>query len=125
MPAGALRVSYWVITPEVGTDDVVAAIRKSWLRGVGSDAHFCVASTPSTSSDSTLHWLRGVNRSHLVAAGRADLNRRIKGGRRKGTGASASGSREGGPGQRELTRLYNNFLRHKVFEIMRHGTTSP
>ena len=70
-------VTYWVITPEVATDSVVASLRQSWLRGADNDAHFCVASGMSNSRDPTIHWLQGLNRSSLVAAGRADLNLRL------------------------------------------------
>lgn len=132
------KVTYWVITPEVATDSVVSALRQSWLRG--ADVRFSVAAGMSTSQDSTLHWLPNLNRSERVANGRSDLNSRLH------STAASPGGNETGPAQqssmrseaasvareatlahrrrdeadsRELTRLYNNFLRHKVFEMMR------
>lgn len=160
---------YWVITPEVNTESVVAALRASWLRGAGADARFCVASGMSASNDQSLHWLHGLNRSGQVANGRADLNSKLhstttaapsdvppplvsvpsSNSATSGTHGhalesqsvqpassttattsarsnAATVAREAAAAQRkraadtrELTRLYNNFLRHKVFEMMR------
>jgi hypothetical protein len=160
---GGGGIVYWVITPEVNTDYVVGALRASWLKGAADDARFCVASGMSTSNDASLHWLHGLNRSSLVASGRADLNKRLhnsltpkssgapatKESPESGTAiapSSAAASSQPASGatgmqprsegaamarragqqqraqeesKRELTRVYNNFLRHKVFEIMR------
>ena len=52
---GGGGIQYWVIAPEVRTDEVVASLRHSWLRGAGDDARFCVAADRSTSRDPTLH----------------------------------------------------------------------
>ena len=141
---GGGGITYWVITPEVNTGSVVTALRQSWLRNAGDDARYCVADGMSKSTDPTLHWLHGLNRSASVASGRADLNLRLHSSS-KATGsaspppppaaddsarpvrsATANVAREAAlaqkrneAGSRELTRVYNNFLRHKVFEILR------
>ena len=128
------------VTPEVETDMVVSSLRNSWLHGAGSDARFCVASGMSSSSDASLHWLHRLNRSDTVANGRADLNLRLHSQsssgsadamlpstspRRNRSAAAQAASAAAGQLQqdaaraRELTRVYNNFLRHKVFQIMR------
>ena len=50
-------VSYWIIVPESGTDDVVAALRASWLSGLPpSQVHYCVANN-TASRDPMLHIL--------------------------------------------------------------------
>ena len=42
--APSIVISYWIIVPETGTDNVVAALRSSWLRTLRSEhVHFCVA----------------------------------------------------------------------------------
>ena len=119
------------VTPEIATDEVVASIRRSWLHGVGNDARFCVASGQSVSKDETLHWLHGLNRSDDVATGRADLNSRIQPSVLKVQedlsntskiinemdNAVKPGQRR--PTNREIMRVYNNFLRHKVFQMLR------
>jgi hypothetical protein len=105
------------------------------LKGAGSDAFFCVAEGMSKSNDSSLLWLKGVNRSTEVASGRNDLNTRLHktdamsppppppAMPRSAAAAVAAKAIEAQKEQRararELTRVYNNFLRHKVFEIMR------
>ena len=93
----------------------------------------------SNSTDPSLHWLHGLNRSSLVAEGRSDLNKQLKsttGRLPEPDGDGAADGKEHGLSarrraeiqrlhqkrenhSRELTRLYNNFLRYKVFEIMR------
>jgi len=127
------QVSYWIITPEVKTDTVARAIRRAWLHGAGASAHFCVASGMSRSHDTSLHWLHGLNRSNQVASGRADLNLKLQSQLSSSllptsrsphnsvveTGSIASMVQHETARARELTRIYNNFLRHKVFEIMR------
>ena len=107
------------------------------MRGAGESARFCVAAGMSSSRDSSLHWLHGLNRSSSVASGRADLNSRLT----KPTSYAASPpppatsaprsaaaleaaeatatAKQEAKRTRELTRIYNNFLRHKVFQIMR------
>merc|ERR1711871_554053 len=125
------RVSYWIIAPEVETDMVVSSLRRAWLKTVGRHAHFCVASGMSRSRDPKLHWLHGLNRSNQVASGRADLNLRLQ---LRPSFASDKNSRAAGAPStseqrqtlraQELTRLYNNFLRHKVFQIVRDMCTS-
>ena len=135
MPDATL--TYWVITPELRTDEVVTSLRNSWLSGTGERSRFLVASGMSKSSDLSLHWLGGLNRSSLVADGRSDLNKQLKGSNARlhepeelaGGAQTAVAARRRADLQREhqrrenhsreLTRLYNNFLRHKVFEIMR------
>lgn len=137
----APSITYWVITPEAGTDAVVHSIRNSWMRGAGADARFCVAHGLSKSVDPSLHWLNGFSDSQLVAKSRFELNKQLA-----TTVAPAFGNRtahemllEAMPVNETvlsselplaqtkqlaekawaLTRKYNNFLRHKVFEMMR------
>ena len=96
---GCCRLSYWVLTPEVGADDVVTALRGSWLKDVPpAQIHYVVANT-STGRDATLHRLplpRGADvpltRDEFFGNGRL-LN----------------------PQKREV---YNSFLRRKVFAII-------
>ena len=137
-----LRVT---VTPEVATDEVVSSLRSSWMRNAGDDARFCVAAGMSKSHDASLHWLHGLNRSSTVASGREDLNLRLNArGQPDATNVSSTASLATVPARsaaamvaaaaaaeaqqqktdlaartKELTRVYNNFLRHKVFEIMR------
>lgn len=153
------QITYWVITPEVGTGRAVAALRASWLKGADDSARFCVASGMSDSHEPNLHWLHGLNRSTTVASGRADLNRRVRSSQsstdpaitasparaqgvsepgvsasderlpKRHRGPAAAAAREAATAEaqlrhseeetRRLTRVYNNFLRHKVFEILR------
>lgn len=144
VPSSA-SITYWIITPEIDTDAVVHAVRNSWMLGAGADARFAVASGLSKSSDPTLHWLRGLNRSRLsvgIAASRAALNERLfqtvapslqnqtahgylLEGRPEGANSPPTPS---GAEKRikaladkawRMTRKYNSFLRHKVFEILR------
>ena len=138
-------ISYWVITPEMDTDAVVHSIRHSWMLDVGADAHFAVATGLSQSRDLSLHWLSGLNNSQVpfVAASRSDLNTRLyqtvapsmpnqtaHAYLLEGHASSAGSSPQ--PSQQQqvrvkqqvdkawrITRQYNSFLRHKVFEIMR------
>lgn len=133
------------VTPEVETDYVVDTLRRSWLRGAGDDARFCVASGMSTSTDPSLHWLSGLNRSESVASGRSDLNSRLHEDKRDRSLPPPAAPPANGPVRsaaamaakesaqvlklkaekaRELTRIYNNFLRHKVFQIMRDMCSS-
>ena len=96
---GCCRLSYWVLTPEVGADDVVTALRGSWLKDVPpTQIHYVIANT-STGRDATLHRLplpRGADvpltRDEFFGNGRL-LN----------------------PQKREV---YNSFLRRKVFAII-------
>ena len=87
----------------------------------------------SRSHDPALHWLHGLNRSSEVPSGRADLNLRLHlhpslaSNRSGATAVAASASelqRKRMLRARELTRLYNNFLRHKVFQIVRDMCSS-
>ena len=139
--AAAPSITYWIITPEAGTDAAVHSIRNSWMRGAGADARFCVARGLSQSADPSLHWLSGLSDSQLIAKSRFELNKQLT-----TTVAPAFGNRtahemllEAQPGNATaasralpslqtkqlaekawaLTRKYNNFLRHKVFEMMR------
>ena len=142
---GGGGIVYWVITPEVRTDEVVSALRASWLKGANDDARYCVSAGMSESNDPSLHWLYGLNRSALVASGRQDLNKRLHktqqateatatettspaaaDGMARSAGAAVARQamqqhrkKKNEERTREITRIYNNFLRHKVFEIMR------
>ena len=142
-------ISYWVITPEMDTDAVVHSIRHSWMLDAGADAHFAVATGLSESRDPSLHWLSGLNNSQVpfVAASRSDLNKRLyqtvapsmpnqsahayllEG--HAGAGSSAQPSQQQQVRVKQqvdkawrITRQYNSFLRHKVFEIMREMCSS-
>ncbi|KAL1495599.1 hypothetical protein AB1Y20_016959 [Prymnesium parvum] len=131
MGAAAPRLTFWVITPELRTDEVVLALRSSWLREVAVRTRFCVAAGLSSSADASLRWLPRLNRSQSVASGRHELNERLHDAvthnpddelfdrptRRADEPLRAQQRRENRT--RELTRLYNNFLRYKVFEMMR------
>ena len=142
-PLGAApSISYWIITPEAGTDAVVDAIRNSWMRGAGADARFCVARGLSTSADQSLHWLSGLSSSQLIAKSRFELNKQLtttvasafdnrtaheillEVQPSNATAASASAlpsaqTKKLAEKAWALTRKYNLFLRHKVFEMMR------
>lgn len=115
-----VKLTFWVIAPEVNTDEVVTAIRRSWLSGTAERSRFCVASGISRSADASLHWLHGLKEFPIVAASRSELNQRLKLSRDKGD----SGILQREPlharinHSRDLTQQYNNFLRHKVFEIL-------
>ena len=102
------------------------------MSGAGDSARMCVAAGVSNSQDASLHWLHGLNRSKTVASGREDLNHRLI---RDGASSPPSASppaatqdavAEDVPAKAplkprkagELTRVYNNFLRHKVFAMM-------
>ena len=143
--AGRPSISYWIITPEMDTDAVVHSIRHSWMQDAGADAHFAVATGLSQSRDPSLHWLSGLNNSQVpfVAASRSDLNKRLyqtvvpampnqtaHGLLLRGHAGGAGSSSEPSPQQQvrvrqqvdkawRITRQYNSFLRHKVFEIIR------
>ncbi|KAL1500468.1 hypothetical protein AB1Y20_013125 [Prymnesium parvum] len=51
------HLTFWVIVPEQGTDEIVRALRNSWLRGLrAADVMYCVANG-SDGRDAALHWL--------------------------------------------------------------------
>jgi len=142
--AAGPSISYWVITPEMDTDAVVHSIRHSWMLDAGAHAHFAVATGLSQSRDPSLHWLSGLNNSLVpfVAASRSDLNARLyqtvapsmpnQSAHAYLLDQASSAGSSPQPSQQQqvrvkqqvdkawrITRQYNSFLRHKVFEIMR------
>ena len=96
---------YWVIAPELGTNKVVAALRKSWYRSVQPErVHFCVANN-TASMDTSLHRLP-LRRLSQVPAGRDAFfveGRLVSSNRRE---------------------VYNSFLRRKVLAILREMAAS-
>ena len=102
MPAareGCCRISYWVLVPEVGTDDVVSALRASWLRSLhASEVHYCVAND-SISRDDSLHRLP-VWRSSTTPNSRDEFF---------GNGRLFDSKKR---------EVYNSFLRRKVFAVL-------
>lgn len=115
-------ISYWVITPEGSPESTSAAIRGSWLKGAEAQSHFCVAGESVMSTSSGITWLHGLNRSSYIPSNRSALNADLRG--ISGTAGGTLASREnalprGGPEPSRIKRLYNNFLRFKVFEMFR------
>ena len=62
-----VRTHYFVITPEVGTDETVHALRQGWMRSIPHERlHFCVASGSDSAHlgrEPTMLLLQGVQRS--------------------------------------------------------------
>ena len=144
MALAAPSIRYWIITPEKDTDAVVHSIRHSWMLDAGANARFAVATGLSDSRDASLHWLSGLNNSQVpfVAASRSDLNSQLyqtvapsllnqtaHAYLLQGRSSAASSPQQSQQQQVRvkqqvdkawrITRQYNSFLRHKVFEIMR------
>ena len=105
-----VRTHYFVITPEVGTDETVHALRQGWMRSIPHERlHFCVASGSDSAHlgrEPTMLLLQGVQRS-------------------AGTPVTRDAywhDREISASQRlALKESYNSFLRSKV----RHACATP
>lgn len=102
-----LRTHYFVITPEVRTDETVLALRHGWMRSIPHERlHFCVAAGSDSSllGKPTMLLLRDVQRGAGTPVTRDAYwhNREISASRRTA-----------------LKESYNSFLRSKVLAMVR------
>ena len=102
-----LRTHYFVITPEVRTDETVHALRRGWMRSIPHERlHFCVASGSDSAhlGQPTMLLLQDVQRAAGTPVTRDAFwqDREISASRRLA-----------------LKESYNSFLRSKVLAMVR------